>query len=822
MLFLNAALLTGLLGIGIPVLLHLFSRKSARIIDWGAMRFLLDSLAKRTRRIQLEDALLMAARCLLFGCLALAVARPFAPPGSAIPYGVILPALLVAVTLFGCAFAVWQNRKVRFWFLGLSVLIFGLCGAAIVFENQLQLRRLTGAGKQDIALVIDGSTSMSLNLGGETLFDQAVEEAREIVLKSSNESAFTIILAGPAPVVLNAAPRANRGEIDKILTGLEPLDGKARLLEAVGEAARVLEGGSNDSKQIVVLTDGQALGWESGNTGAWELARKNLEALPHKPQLALRRFPPPAQIRNLAITGLTFAREVIGIDREVEIELTLANTGTEAVTPSAIQLQIGDQTLDSDTISQFSPGMRETLRFQHHFTTPGAHVVTASVRVDDDIQLDNTFSSALTVIGQLKVLVVDGNPAARYFDRASAFIETALAPGMTAGSGYLVEPHVIDAPQIVDVTDFDQYRAVILADIPRLPSRTAEQLAAYVANGGGLLVAPGQRADPKFYNEWNAAPGTPLLPAQLAEARVVATDKDPVSPALGTFEHPALRKVGDSKQSDFAGLVLAAYWKMTAQKGGRTVAKLNTGEPFVAVGGSGSGTVVALACALDARSSNLATRQAFLPFVHELVYFLANPEGFQLNLAASGDIEVMLKRETAAASAPENDASEIYPVIDPTGTEREAEIVASRQTLFARIPGVPTAGLYEIRVPTRARPALESVSTAAATIPFTIIRPAEESELIALTDQDFAFMGRYADILKPENSTDVMTILAGKSFGEELWKYMALGALFLLVAEVALTRWIATARKTGEDESFHFESAQARTHRTIEALRKAS
>ena len=39
----------------------------------------------------------MAARCLLVGLVALALARPFIPPGSTIPWMVVLPLLLVAV-----------------------------------------------------------------------------------------------------------------------------------------------------------------------------------------------------------------------------------------------------------------------------------------------------------------------------------------------------------------------------------------------------------------------------------------------------------------------------------------------------------------------------------------------------------------------------------------------------------------------------------------------------------------------------------------------------------------------------------------------------
>ena len=85
MLFRNPVLLAGLVGVLIPVILHLIRRQAAKPYDWGAMRFLFDTVAARRRRMEWEDFLLMIARCLLIALIVLAVARPFVPPNSGIP-----------------------------------------------------------------------------------------------------------------------------------------------------------------------------------------------------------------------------------------------------------------------------------------------------------------------------------------------------------------------------------------------------------------------------------------------------------------------------------------------------------------------------------------------------------------------------------------------------------------------------------------------------------------------------------------------------------------------------------------------------------------
>src|SRR5690606_14416421 len=80
--FANAAMLLGLAGVAIPVLIHLLARRRATTIDWGAMQFL--RLGHRARaRFRLAEWLLMASRMLLLAVAALAASRPIWSSGAA-------------------------------------------------------------------------------------------------------------------------------------------------------------------------------------------------------------------------------------------------------------------------------------------------------------------------------------------------------------------------------------------------------------------------------------------------------------------------------------------------------------------------------------------------------------------------------------------------------------------------------------------------------------------------------------------------------------------------------------------------------------------
>lgn len=77
MTFLNPILVsTGMACIAIPILIHILMRRRRKPIAWGAMKFLLEAYRRQRRRINLEQILLLASRCLLVALLALALGKP--------------------------------------------------------------------------------------------------------------------------------------------------------------------------------------------------------------------------------------------------------------------------------------------------------------------------------------------------------------------------------------------------------------------------------------------------------------------------------------------------------------------------------------------------------------------------------------------------------------------------------------------------------------------------------------------------------------------------------------------------------------------------
>jgi hypothetical protein len=649
MLFLNPWLLAGLIGATIPIIIHLVRQQAAKPVEWGAMRFLFDTISVRRRRMEWEDLLLMAARCLLLALLALALARPFIPPDSNVPWLFVLPACLLGVALFGASF-VLGDKKVRWIVRGTAIALFLTAAGLVLLGKFLNLKRFEASGRRDVALIIDASASMELARDGKTVFQSAVEEAEKLVKEAPSGTAFTVILGGPAPEAKTSAPLTHRADVLGVLEKLEPVGGSFRAHDALGMATLGLAEGTNASKEIIVFTDSQRSGWRFENPAAWDGLEGAWKAMPSKPKLLLRDFGAPKSFRNLSISGLEMSRSLVGTDRELVLHVTVENTGSEAITSGPVAMEIEGKKAGEIPVGLLVAGQKETVEFRHRFTRPGPQVVTARIDAKDDLVSDNRLERVVMVRGNLPVLLVDGNPTGTFFERAAGYSALALAPstgligGRPAGGEFLMDPRVIAATALRE-EDLDNAAVVILADVPRLPEKIATKLAGKIAGGAGLLVIAGPRAEAGFYNAWDGVDGL-LVPLPLAEE---STDIKGISPATSTFVHESLKLF--MKDADLEA-TRVNRWRKTGEAvpGGVQAAAFSNGDAFLATRSYGSGRTIVATCAFDARSGNLPARRAFVPLIHELVSWAAGG-GVELNVDSAWSPSFSLSSGSGGLSA---------------------------------------------------------------------------------------------------------------------------------------------------------------------------
>jgi hypothetical protein len=827
--------LWGLVAVAIPILIHLLNRRKATLVDWGAMRFLLESLTSRSRRILIEEIILMALRCLIIALLVLAMARLFVPTRSIIPWSAVLPAVLAAAVCAGIAAAVWSSRRARWILLAAAAALFAGSVAATVVENHLQSRRWSlSGGQRDVAILIDGSTSMNIAADGQTNFKRALSEARAVVQACGPADAVSLFVAGPVPRPVVPNPTADRKELQDAFKKMAPTGGPMRTVDSLIAAAASLGQGRNPAKKIVLITDGQSVGWDLRNEARWQFLSTALQEFPVPPQVVCRTLPLPAPpSRNVAVGDIRFSRKVVGTDRPVRIDVAVINSGTTVVEPLGVELSVDGAKVDRQEAAELLPGAAETVRFDHLFGRPGLHVVSATVLSIDEIPTDNAAFRVVEAIDKMPVLVVEGDPSTRPLDSAAAFLSIALMPADDEHVGRdeipalpadtatavakatlpLVVLTTVAAPDIqVAAATFHKYNLVILANVPQLPAATAANLKTFVQDGGGLLIVPGDSCLPAFYNAWMSDAGEPFVPAALGRRRSMADA--PAHLGLKTFSHPALALLADAAQSDAQRALITSYWTLDVDPKDQNVgvgARLDTGDPFVVERKVGKGYVAVTAVALDRRESNLPSLKCFVPLVHELAYYLAAPTLIQTNVRPGSEFIIELPWKSQEIARREGQRATHLPldgqaveVLTPSDQRAAASVAAAGGGLRIAFSGTYEPGLYHLVLPPKAAERYTVPPAGKKGLPFVVLDDAEESRLVALSDADLETAGKYVPIFRAGNTGQLVSAVTGQVPGEEMWKVLAVALLAALLAEIGLTRWIAMQRRMHMIETVSF------------------
>jgi len=802
MTFINWPILLALSGISIPILIHLFNRRHATPMDWGAMRFLLASITSRKRRILIEEILLMSMRCMLVALLVLTVARPFLPSRTSIPWVIVLPTVLAASVCAAVGSSMWSQKRARTVLLLTAALLLLIAGSATAMEYWSQTQLWAGGTNKDVAIIIDASASMTLETDGKTNFQRAVEEASELIKTRRRGDAFSIILAGAGPDAVVPSPISNGEELQAALEAVEPMGASLNLAKAIAAATDCLERGNGAAKAVVIISDGQKLGWNVKSSDQWDLAAAGFKSFPTAPLILCRDLPASASIDNASLGEITFDRSVIGADRPVGIDVKILNAGQAQIPSAAVELHAGGVIAGTETAEAIPPQAAKTVHFDHLFDAPGPQVVTARIIRTDDISGDNESHRVVTVAGKLPVLIIDGNP-----DGLDAkLLRIALTPRDTdvrdQDQKFLIAPTTVPVAEIAAWRDFANHRVVALVDVPRIPESVAKALEVFVTNGGGLLVVPGKHAVPEFYNEWIDARRRNFMPAKLLERKIDL--QKPARPSVETFRHPALNIVGNLAYSDMDKAAVSAWWRLAPRATASIGGDFSSSEPMMVERQLDKGRVIVLATSLSVDDSNLPRLECFVLLMHELAYYLAAGSGD----AATGSLAgapVVMELTADGADPLKLEKDQKVTVTGPGGLQFDTKTTLEKKGLRIRFDETLRPGLYGFALP----PSLagrfkDRTSADGKTLPFAVFGDPGEGFIERLSPEDYDHLETKMGVFHAETFSQLSEGVRGRIPGQELWKYLALGLLALIIGEVALTRWICARRGAGTEQSTSF------------------
>ncbi|NBV24263.1 MAG: VWA domain-containing protein [Proteobacteria bacterium] len=719
MTFLNVILLGGMAAAAIPVLLHFFNRSRPRVVQWGAMHLLDAAFQAHTRRLKFERWLLLLVRCLIPVLLALCMARPV------------------------------------------------LTG----------MRALLGGAKTSLVILLDDSYSMSAGAGATSNFAQAKEAAGKLIEQAGSGSDVAVVLMGGTPRQLLEAPTLDTVRVTKALTKLEANFGAANFPEALELAANVAAQMQHGLKECIVISDFQKVSFSEGEAAARGRALQAMKRLPVPPRLTFFHVGVEAR-DNVAVESLDLPKLALGVNQPLQVRATVRNFGERAWPDLRVYFQADGRERGAQQIALAAGEQRQVL-FTHTFDTAGFH--TLEVTADADaLKADNSLAAVVGVWDKLPALLVNGDPSNEPLKGETDYLDLALSPAMkSAGGSDLILTRVV-LPGELTPEVIARARVVVLANVRQLTDTQVRALAEFVANGGGLLVFPGNRINTDWYQRTLRAAGLLPLPFNTL-AGGLEDGKPRAKIVVQPFTHPALELFNDARNGNLADAEMKLWFQLGTRQeqndaGLSILAQLSTADPFLVEKKNGEGRIIQCAVPCDADWGNLPVRPVFVPLMQRLVVYLASQAQPPRNVEVGRPLAAFVSRAHVGRKAH-------FTV--PDGERHEIEITGRGALGYVEFVKTTRPGTYTLAGP-------DGGAT-----PFVVSAPRGESDLRQLTEPERKALAESLNGTLLGSVADYQQMDKDRRFGREAWKPLLWAVLFLCFSELVLVQWF-TRQKGGK------------------------
>ena len=791
MSFLNGALLAGAAAFLIPLIIHIFNRSRFQIVTWGAMHLLESVLRVNRRQVQLEQIILLIIRCAIPILLALCLARMVVTEWGPFVTRLILP---LAALGFLILVALVPKFKKLFWILCVScLLIIGILESGILtLQNQKEkVTSLSGEVPASTVILLDDSFSMNAGKG----FEKASFFAKGVLEKLKKGSDASVIRMGGDVSPIFAKPTSETNELGNRAGNLAANYDKANVNESFSEGLRTVLQGRNAKREIILVSDFRKADWNQMSGSLADL-KKAIEEEPVPPEITF--IDVGSEIKdNVSVESIELSASTVGVGQKVQIRADLVNHGSstyEGDLPVKLYEEGNSTSILAKTVVSLQPNETGQVLFTHVFEKPGSRVLSVDADPGDGLRIDDVRSASITVLDRIGVLLVDGSPSDEWLSGDTDFLKLALTPfGEVVVKGStqtkdLIDAKVTPANSFDPAEDLEGQSVVVLANVPNLSDEHANSLSEFVRNGGGLWICPGDKIEPAWYNSKFGPDDLGLLPLRINSIGGSVTDDSLRTRVVAShYEHPALTIFNDRRNGNLADADVWAWFRLTESEANRegsatVLARLETGDPFLAEKNFGKGVVIQSACSIDGDWSNMPIRSSYLPLVQQLASYLADQVTPPRNLPAGA---------TLAHFLPENFANKNIEVSGPGGNPRSITTVRRGSQAVAEFSETRQPGTYTMK------------GSGMEPVRFVVNPSKAESRLERLTEEELASRATALGLETEEiiKATDGSSILdqylkldGQRKFGRETWKILLWTLLGLVFVELILQRIFGRVR----------------------------
>jgi len=574
-------------------------------------------------------------------------------------------------------------QEIQQWLL---LLLRGALIALLVFAfarplvNQ-SIARLLDEDPASVVLLFDNSMSMRYGERFNIAKDIAIDILNEL---DPGDEASLVLFSNSVESVQELTT-----DIESIRLSLENTDepgyGGTSFMPNLRLADQLLSMSRFDNRTVYMISDFQDIGLDETDAD-WKLA----------PGVAFSGINvAEEESSNLVLTEVRSPEQLLEGSEEQSILARVRSTGTVYVSEAEITLTIDDTLVDSQRVD-LSEASEAVANFSASFDATGTHRGQVTVS-GDNFRVDNNYYFTVEVAPKIRVLLVNGEASENWYDDEGHWFGLAV-------SSTDISPFELDSVESTRLTSalLNEHDVAVLLNVGDLSPTQASSLNQYVTNGGSLLFAPGDRVDAQNFNQQFGEISPALLEGSsepFIDDYLVIADYD--------RRHPIMRPLTTDWTARFQ-----RHWRLQPHEDADVLMQFDNTLPALVEREVGDGKVILFASTMDLEWNNLALQGIYLPFVHETLRHLVQPETRQ-NAYSIGDV----------ISVGNADEIGLFEISRPDGSESS---LTSTEPLQADTPGfIEAVGANSSRVFAVNLLPEESnlLATTAATINDLIINP---------------------------------------------------------------------------------------------------